>query len=175
MARIDGVSDNLAHTTRARERPGSGHSECVVSLLLVIVGVVVLPTVVIWLCRMHTRVVDLLVPGADFGDVTAVADFPIALASQSGLPIADGPRVHLLLVTRAAASLFIAYRPVASPEATVTTLLLDLATTSRRELAALARWQSVGTPVLVRNDPVSRRVAIQEPLTRLMVTLSMLS
>jgi len=143
--------------------------------LVVVLAVVALPTVAVSTWRMQRRVVRALMPGADFGDVAAAADLPVMASLHGSPPVEEGPLMHLLLVTREAASLFIAYRPVASAAASVTTLLLDLATAGRRELAVLGRWQSLRTPLVVRRDLVARCVAIQEPVSRLTVTLPFLA
>jgi hypothetical protein len=142
--------------------------------LFVFLGVLVLPTVAVWTWRMQRRVVRSLIPGADFGDVTSAADLPVIVTLQGSPAAEDGPLMHLLVVTREAASLFIAYRPVAAAAATAKTLLLDLASAGRREFKVLTRWQVLRTPLVVRPDLVTRSVAIQEPRTRLTVTLPLL-
>jgi len=145
------------------------------TIILVIVAAVVIPSVAVWVWRFQTRVVGALVPGADFDDVIALADMPVITSLENRPPLMTGAPVHLLAVTREAASLFIAYRPIASVAATVTTLLLDLATAGKREIIVLERWRSIATPVLVWADPVARSAVIQEPLTRLTVTLPFLA
>ena len=144
------------------------------AFLCVLLGLLLLPAVATWTWRMQRYVVRSLIPGAEFGDVASAADLPV-IATLQGSPAAeDGPFMHLLMVTREATALFIAYRPVASVASTAKTLLLDFASAGRRELNVLTRWQARRTPLVVRADLVARSVAIQEPLTRLTVTLSLL-
>jgi hypothetical protein len=143
--------------------------------LFVIIAPVALPFVAVGVWRLQTRIVGALVPGADFVDVAALADLPLAAALDHDPPKVGGPPVHLLAVTRETASLFVAYRAVASGDPTVTTLLLDVTIAGHREIALLRRWRSVRTPVLVGAGHGDRTVAIQEPTTRLTVTLPVLA
>jgi hypothetical protein len=145
-----------------------------IPVLILLAGILALPTVAVWIWRLQTRVIRSLVPGADLADAAALADLPLQTALGRPPPRLAGPPVHLLALTREAASLFVAYRPVASAAATVTTLLLDLASAGNRELAVLMRWHSALTPVMVGSGPGAGEVAIQEPRTRLTVTLPVL-
>jgi hypothetical protein len=147
----------------------------VIPVLILLAGIMALPTVAVWIWRLQTRVIRSLVPGADLADAAALADLPLHTALGRPPARVGGPPVHLLALTREAASLFVAYRPVASAAATVTTLLLDLASAGNRELAVLTRWHSALTPVMVGSGPSAGEVAIQEPRTRLTVTLPVLA
>jgi hypothetical protein len=167
------------HRTILSRRPQfgarSGHHEPVIPALVLVAGIVALPSVALWIWRLQTRVMRSLVPGADLADTAALADLPVNTALGPPPPRVTGPPVHLLALTREAASLFVAYRPVASAAATVTTLLLDLASAGNRELAVLTRWHAALTPVMVGFRPGDVEVAIQEPKTRLTVTLPVLA
>jgi hypothetical protein len=106
--------------------------------------------------------------------VTALADIPLVTLGRAP-SIVPGPPVHLLTVIREATSLFVAYRPLTPAAAQVTTQFLDLAGAGNRELAVLARWHSVGTPVTVWANLEAGEVAIQEPQSLLTVTLPVLA
>lgn len=139
-----------------------------ISSVVAVVAVVLVPP---WLWRMQTRAVGALVPGADFEDVAALADIPVVLGLSSGPPpLIEGPPVVVLSVIRETASLFVSYQPVLPDAAPVRTLLLDLSTSGKRELAVLDRWQAARTPVLVGAGLLLASVALQEPMTRLTIT-----
>jgi hypothetical protein len=146
-----------------------------IPVLFLIAGILALPAVALWVWRLQTRVLRACVPGANLADAAALADLPLHTALGRTPPRLAGPPVHLLALTREAASLFVAYRPAASAAATVKTLLLDLATAGNRELAVLTRWHSALTPVMVGFGAGTGEVAIQEPKTRLTVTLPILT
>ncbi len=144
-------------------------------MLFLVAGIVALPALAAWVWRLQTDVLRGFVPGAELADAASLADLPLHHALGRHPPRIAGPPVHLLALTREAASLFIAYRPVAGAAAVVKTVLLDLATASHRELVVLTRWQSALTPVLLGAGAGAGEVAIQEPRTRLTVTLPLLS
>jgi hypothetical protein len=147
---------------------------------MIISGIVVLPAVAVWAWRFHVRVVESLVPGADFDQVAALADLPVSRTLGTTPRIIAGPVVRLLGVTREAASLFLAYRhvrPSGAPtgDDAVSTLLLHVENAAVREVAILERWRAGGTPVVMAADPATGEVAIQHSLTRLTVTLPLVA
>lgn len=143
-------------------------------ILFVLGGAAAIAGVPVWAWRLQRRVVAALMPGADLEDIAAIADLPLGAAIAPGRHLVTEPLVHLLALTREASSLLVAYRPVASTAATITTLLVDVASAGRRELAVLARWHTTPTAVKVLADLIGGEVAIQEPITRLTVTLPLL-
>ena len=149
-------------------------------MLMLLAAIVVLPVVAVWVWRFHVRVVSSLVPGADFDQVAALADLPMSQTLGVSPPKVAGPVVRLLGVTREAASLFLAYRHVRPSDAptgddAVSTLLLHVDEAAMREVAILERWRAGGTAVVMAADLAAGEVAIQQPLTRLTVTLPLVA
>lgn len=147
------------------------------TVLLVILGLAVLPVVVTWVWRLQMRVLHSLVPGAHFDEIATIADLPVSRTLGASPMVVDGPTVHLLGVTREAALVLVAYRPVgaAAGSGVVATVLLRLKDRGHREMAVLESWRAARTPLVLVTDHAAGEVAIQQPVTRLTLTLPLVA
>jgi hypothetical protein len=145
------------------------------ALLVVIVGFALLPLVALWIWRLQRRVIGSLVPGAEFKAVATLADLPVARLLHAPPPVVTGPTVELLGVTREAKRVLLAYRPVSAANRPVRTVLVQLVDRGHREMAVLEGWRAARTPLVVATDALAGEVAIQQPLTRLTLTLPMVA
>lgn len=147
-------------------------------VLIAIGGLALLPFVVVWVWRLQMRVLRSLVPGARFEEIATLADLPVSRTLGATPPVVDGPTVHLVGVTREDALVLVAYRPVdpATPgNGFVATVLLRLKDRGSREMAVLESWRAARTPLVLAADHAAGEVAIQQPVTRLTLTLPLVA